>query len=294
MFIECNLPILVDGYDTNEILNRSCFLKNLGWDGVVLNVSISKNNISELDLCFDKLSAMTNRLEREWSEFYLQYNKSAQNDNIRFVSPLTVHNERTKEFRFYKRLTFVEDFESFSRLNFDLQKFRSVDIIAVVPTTMNQLENVTSKMNIDMISFQYDSAVGGLQRTLIHSGAKRLQELMKRDVAIEISYSESFKERKNFTDFISRMTDLMRLTKNRNMVLSNGSSDQSHFRSPHDVANLPALLGVDFSVGKKMIDDNVRMSLLHGEQRRTVKGVLQVSDSTPSGNKRSRDKMDEK
>ncbi len=86
------------------------------------------------------------------------------------------------------------------------------------------------------------------------------------------------------------------MTKSRNLILANGSSERNYLRAPHDVQNIPALLGVDSSLGKKMITDHIRTVVLHGEQRKTVKGVLSVVEATPDTtvkkqNKRTIDKL---
>lgn len=65
---------------------------------------------------------------------------------------------------------------------------------------MTQLENVTSKMNIDMISFQYGGEMGNPQKTIIQSGSRRLVETMKRGIAFEISYAEAFKRKQSQQD----------------------------------------------------------------------------------------------
>jgi RNase P/RNase MRP subunit p30 len=131
-------------------------------------------------------------------------------------------------------------------------------------------------------------------------------EAMKRGIGFEICYSDSLKSKhifysliysikgkSQFTDFMSRFTDLIRLTKSRNLILSNGSDQTIYMRSPHDVANIPALLGIDHALGKKMISNHIRTTFLHGEQRGTVKGVLMVKEAstTQKQNKRAFDKL---
>ena len=93
---------------------------------------------------------------------------------------------------------------------------------------------------------------------------------------------------------MTRLTDLIRVTKSRNLILADGSMERNYLRAPHDVQNIPALLGVDSSLGKKMITHNIRIVVLHGEQRKTVKGVISVVEAETTEkkqNKRTIDKL---
>jgi len=47
-------------------------------------------------------------------------------------------------------------------------------------------------------------------------------------------------------------------------------------RSPYDVINLGVLFGLSFDIGKKSISSNCNSIVIHGETRKTHKGVLSV------------------
>jgi RNase P/RNase MRP subunit p30 len=78
-------------------------------------------------------------------------------------------------------------------------RFRKVDIIAVTPLSMNQVENITTKMNIDILCFQYDNATFKQQTEVLKNGKRRIQEALKRGLCIEVCYSDSLKSKNSTT-----------------------------------------------------------------------------------------------
>jgi RNase P/RNase MRP subunit p30 len=107
-----------------------------------------------------------------------------------------------------------------------------------------------------------------------NSVINKVHEMMRRDIQIEVCYGNALTTPKEFTNFITQMSTLMRFTKGKNIILSNGT--RYCFKSPLDVANIASFTGHTFLMGKKMISHHIRDALMHGKQRSTIKGIIKV------------------
>lgn len=129
MYVECNLPIDLEDKDhVDKILKSATFLKNcnalyfysltftVGWDGVVLNVTISKTNFAKMDSYLDAMPVLVDKLISKWDVYQIENNKQTKSNNVHFISPLKISEQYPIEFKFYKRITVIENFDQFSRL----------------------------------------------------------------------------------------------------------------------------------------------------------------------------------
>jgi RNase P/RNase MRP subunit p30 len=305
MFIECNVPINLDQIDENKLISTCVFLQKLGWDGVVFNMYIGAHNFANLDAYIQQFPLLMSKIRSALMDPNLS---ASENVSIHFSAPLHINNSyqvrqaQNNAFKLYSRLTFIENFKQFNRLNFDEKKYRAIDLLAIVPTTVGQLRNIVQKLNMDIICFYYDlaiaqnknlekefllelnqmsggsdfSSLGKNQKEILHSGKRQIVQLMKREISLEICYAPAIKHEALFMRFMHLFMNIVRITKSRNIILCNGMHDKLLFRSPYDVANMALMIGLDYSIGKHLITTHVREALMHGEQRCTLKGIVNL------------------
>jgi len=177
----------------------------------------------------------------------------------------------------YSRITVVLD--SATRLH-DLTSASQVlsryDLFAVQPTTENLFRQACSSLEVDIIALD----LSGRLPFKIKSGT--VKQALERGCYFEISFGGALRDLGTRRYFISNVLGLVRATHGRNIVLSSGACSAMELRSPHDIANLCSLFGMDYASGKMTLSRSCHSALQHGETRKTQRGVLDVAEVVES------------
>jgi len=82
---------------------------------------------------------------------------------------------------------------------------------------------------------------------------------------------------------ISNAIQLVRATKQKNIIITSQAARAMQLRGPYDVANLGRLFGFSAAASKQAISSNIAAALVHGSVRRTAKGAVAVVMSASLG-----------
>jgi len=92
----------------------------------------------------------------------------------------------------------------------------------------------------------------------------------------EICYSAALRDASARRYLMNNATDLVRITKGKNIILSSEARHALELRGPYDVMNLSCLFGIDLALSKQTISSNCRAAILHGEARKTGQAVFAI------------------
>lgn len=297
----------------------------MGWQGVVLNITMDSSNIAQQHQIVQETFPKIVKYVKE----QLEDNKIQHDSRISFIAPFrkkanatsSIYNQGgEQDFKIYTRLTYSTDLnKKVVNMNFEEEIFQSVDIIALDLTVgqhlnaenmISYLSTICSKSSVDVLSFKppFDTALD----TVIRKSKNKLKEAIRRNVCMEFCYGDVVHSKEALTKFgisnwIQFLILLIRNFKTKQLILSNGSSkllstsvlqdvNQLPFiRSPHDVANIVGLFGLSFVVGKSLITTNAIHSLKHSEMRKAIRGVVKVTEvlSLQDTKKRTLDQMED-
>ncbi|KAF0973298.1 hypothetical protein FDP41_008505 [Naegleria fowleri] len=322
MYLECNLPIKADTSDSylSALTHRCNFLRNLGWQGVALNISIDSSNIGQQNQIIQEVFP---KIVKYVSD-ELEQHKIQHNSKISFIAPFRKNSNATssiynqdggKDFKIYTRLTYGSDLhKKIVNMNFEEDLYQNIDIIALdlslgqhlsADNMITYLSTICSKSSIDLLSFKPPLDI--TLDTVIRKSKNKLKEAIRRNVCMEFCYGDVVNSKEALSKFgisnwIQFLIALIRNFKTKQLIFSNGSSkmlstavmqdvNQLPFiRSPHDVANIVGLFGLSFVVGKSLITTNALHALKHAEMRKAIRGVVKVTElSLDSSKKRSFD-----
>ncbi|KAL9648742.1 hypothetical protein ABK040_003678 [Willaertia magna] len=299
MFIECNFPIYVDTSEEylNNLVQRLNFLRNLGWQGVALCITIDNSNINKLNeiiqITFPQIINYINK----------ELESTKWNNTLSFTLPLRKkENLNQEDFKIYKRITFHQELhKKISSINFEDELYHSIDILSInisekiigTETLITLLNTICTKSHIDLLSFILPNS---FDFSVIRKIRNKFGEALRRNISFEFCYGDLNISQ---TNWINLLTTLIKLYKGKQFILSNGSFNLSPklinnktieqkipslLKAPHDAANIVGILGLSYVFGKSLITTNPLFVLKHSEMRKSIKGVIKVTDITNDNN----------
>ncbi len=175
------------------------------------------------------------------------------------INPINL--DLLKEFqnrlKLYTRVTIIVDEpcqgQSISKLQ------NGFDIVSVLPISEKGLLLACNSLDIDLITFDYSKKLPTFLKQ------KTIGAAIKRGVKFEITYS-NFLKNENRPQFINNTLNLIRASRNQNLVVSSGAQQSVELRSFPDVLNLLQLLNFKQSDGNNLIDKASKV-LLSGRLR---------------------------
>lgn len=111
-----------------------------------------------------------------------------------------------------------------------------------------------------------------------------VSQAIARGIHFEITYSTALKDTSNRRHLISNAMTLVRATKGKNIIISSEAKVALDIRGPYDIMNLGTLFGMPFDVSKRTVSSRCDSALVHGETRKTHKGVLKSAKIRDSAN----------
>lgn len=175
--------------------------------------------------------------------------------------------------KLYTRVTIIIDEPSHGQ---SISKLSSLfDIIAVLPTSEKALLLACNSLDIDLITFDYSIR---LPTFLKH---KTIGSAIKRGIKFEITYS-NFLVEQNRPIFINNCLNLIRASRNQNIVISSGSNSPIKLRNFNNVLNLLSLLGFKQSSGNKLADNASKVVLAGRLRLHSYKQTVMVGENLDS------------
>lgn len=175
------------------------------------------------------------------------------------INPINL--DLLKEFqnrlKIYTRVTIIVDEPSQGQSISKLQN--GFDIVSVLPISEKGLLLACNSLDIDLITFDYSKKLPTFLKQ------KTIGAAIKRGVKFEITYS-NFLKNENRPQFINNTLNLIRASRNQNLVVSSGAQQSVELRSFPDVLNLLQLLNFKQSDGNNLIDKASKV-LLNGRLR---------------------------
>ncbi len=175
------------------------------------------------------------------------------------INPINL--DLLKEFqnrlKLYTRVTIIVDEPSQGQSISKLQN--GFDIVSVLPISEKGLLLACNSLDIDLITFDYSKKLPTFLKQ------KTIGAAIKRGVKFEITYS-NFLKNENRPQFINNTLNLIRASRNQNLVVSSGAQQSVELRSFPDVLNLLQLLNFKQSDGNNLIDKASKV-LLNGRLR---------------------------
>ncbi len=175
------------------------------------------------------------------------------------INPINL--DLLKEFqnrlKLYTRVTIIVDEPSQGQSISKLQN--GFDIVSVLPISEKGLLLACNSLDIDLITFDYSKKLPTFLKQ------KTIGAAIKRGVKFEITYS-NFLKNENRPQFINNTLNLIRASRNQNLVVSSGAQQSVELRSFPDVLNLLQLLNFKQSDGNNLIDKASKV-LLSGRLR---------------------------
>jgi len=146
------------------------------------------------------------------------------------------------------------------------------DILAVCPTTEALFHVACETLAVDLITFDLGTKVPFPFRT------KVINMAVQRGICFEISYSGCLKEPgiKRYT--MANATELIRVTKGKNIVFTSEALKALDMRGPYDITNLGTLFGLEPGRSKEALTKNPRTVVMHGVTRKSLASTFIVQD----------------
>ncbi|KAI9183874.1 RNA-binding RNA processing protein rpp1 [Blastocladiella emersonii ATCC 22665] len=187
---------------------------------------------------------------------------------------MTAQGRGNVAIRQLKRLTVVLDdpsqLPSLNSTNAHLQEY---DLFAVTPTNEKTWMAACQQVDCDIISLDL------AQRLPFYFKHSLVGEAVRRGIVFEICYSGAFKDSTAKRNLIANASNLLRVSKGKNVILSSGAKSVLETRGPLDVVNLACLLGANQDAAKHSISTYCRAAILHGETRRATYRAAAAVDS---------------
>lgn len=170
--------------------------------------------------------------------------------------------DQLKEFegrlKFFTRATIVIDEPSQGQSISKLQN--GFDIISVLPISEKGLLLACNSLDIDLITFDYTKKLPTFLKQ------KTLGAAIKKGVKFEITYGNFLQSGTIRSQFINNSLNLIRASRNQNLVVSSGARSSIECRNFPDVVNLLQLLGFKQSNLNNLQDKSSKV-LLSGKLR---------------------------
>eukprot|EP00126_Sphaerothecum_destruens_P015593 Sdes_comp9622_c0_seq1m1102 len=237
----------------------------------------------EADDCFGNKEAKSNeQLKKKQKitggEFFSRTEKLKENEVQKnpnwFIRNLSTCNlsSRQKNFRQLSRLTILlQDSSQTYGLHSGNSCLSTYDILSVIPENEKVFQIACSSLEIDIITFDFS------KRIPFYLKFPSVGLAIQRGIHFEITYSASIRDSSCRRYFFHNATNLFRVTKGKNILLSSEAQKVLDFRSPYDLANLGLLFGYSsLSESFKTISKNPKAVISHGLSRKVFKSVLSV------------------
>mmetsp|Transcript_43007 Transcript_43007/g.80005 ORF Transcript_43007/g.80005 Transcript_43007/m.80005 type:complete len:277 (+) Transcript_43007:108-938(+) len=136
------------------------------------------------------------------------------------------------------------------------------DLIAVRPTTEEAFQHSCESCECDLISLSLDEK--------LHFPLRRqhVMAFMKRGGLFEVEFAPALRDPTRRRNLFVNMEQLLKPTRGKNVILSSGASDRMEMRSPHDLANFAAVLGLRGPLALQSVADVPYRALQRGVLRR--------------------------
>lgn len=146
------------------------------------------------------------------------------------------------------------------------------DVIAARPTTLEAFQLCCEKCECDIISLPLDDKFPFLLRR------KDVDMFIKRGGIFEVEFAPALRDPGKRRWTLSNVEQLFFHTRGRHIMLSSAAVDTMEMRSPHDLANFAAILGLRGALAIQSVGDVPRRALQHAAMRR---GCAQAVPKAP-------------
>lgn len=136
------------------------------------------------------------------------------------------------------------------------------DIIAVRPTTEEAFQHACESCECDLISLSLDEKLPFPFRR------QHVLAFLKRGGLFEVEFAPALRDPSRRRNLFVNLEHLLKPTRGKNVFLSSGASDPMEMRSPHDLANFAAVLGLRGELGLQSVADVPYRVLQRGVLRR--------------------------
>lgn len=154
---------------------------------------------------------------------------------------------------------------------------QSYDLVAVRPASERVAAAAIASGGVDIISLDCARKLPFvLKRPLIAAAAAA-------GVVFEVQFGRAIRDVSTRPFLISNALSLVRLSRGRGVVFSSGAYAPLELRTPHDVLNIVALLGLNYETAQRMLRSTPLAVLERAAARRSPDGVtvVPVADITP-------------
>lgn len=106
-----------------------------------------------------------------------------------------------------------------------------------------------------------------------------MKAAVSRGVCFEVTYASSLGDDATARRLLfSNIAVIVRFTKGKSLLISSGASSALRLRSPHDVINLAAILGLAADHAKAVVAHNPLVALAHSASRRGHNQSVVISE----------------
>ncbi|SCU96520.1 LAFA_0G06744g1_1 [Lachancea sp. 'fantastica'] len=166
---------------------------------------------------------------------------------------------QTTGLKLYSRITLIIDDPSKGQ---SLSKIsQAFDIVAALPISEKALTMVTSSLDVDLLTFQYNHR---LPAFLKH---KSICSCVARGVKLEIVYGYALRDMQTRRQFIQNAKSVIRSSRSRGIVISSGAKRPLECRNVLGVTSLIKILGLHSDKCMKAMTELPALVLLNGRLR---------------------------
>ncbi|XP_064471382.1 ribonuclease P protein subunit p30-like [Ornithodoros turicata] len=172
------------------------------------------------------------------------------------------HQTQKRRFKVLTRLTAIADESIQCHRLFQSAVAKKYDLLAIVPRHEKLLQHLCNNGEFDIISLPFESRMG------YNVKRQQLGTAVSRGLFFEIQYAHCINDQSARQQVIANCCSLMQVTKGKGIVISSGSMQPYHLRSPADAANLGFLFGLTESTARDATYGNCKSVILHAQTRR--------------------------
>ncbi|KAF5665516.1 ribonuclease p mrp subunit rpp1 [Fusarium heterosporum] len=146
------------------------------------------------------------------------------------------------------------------------------DIIAARPLTDKAFQNACLTLDVPIISMDFT------QHLQFHFKPKPCMAAVSRGIRFEVCYSQALSaDTRGRANFISNVTNLIRATRGRGLMISSEAKDALSLRAPADVVNLLSVWGLGNEKGMQGLGEIPRSVVVNeGIKRNGFRGVINI------------------
>lgn len=173
----------------------------------------------------------------------------------------------------YKRVTFVVQDVGQAQVLAANPATNIFDIIAVTPTNEKTFTLACTSMDVDIIVIDCSVKLPYFLKV------PAIRSAIARGIHFEVCLGPALGNPASRQYFFTNFSTLVRATNGQNILLSGEASQPADLRAPNDIANVCALVGLDFATAKAALSATPYTVIKRGESRKASRGVLRVIDS---------------